>query len=745
MAAWTPSRVDAHGGDDDSSRGGYSYRDAEFYPPVEGERGESPAGVKSFARGPASRFLVNPLAVAARRLRDWRERRAAARRDVARVDRDARESAAAERLRARRETLSGARGAFLLARAVEASRGALLSALDRACDSANLDDAGLRPGDVLVPAARGGAVVAAFAPPAGRSPLPRAYFLERGHLDILVPDRTTSKKTSKTRVAFTLSPGAFFTHPLSASLPGVPDDAEVVVATPGVRVHACALDRLRAGEDFRLADGAYAELRETALAYVPAFRALEKTGDGAWTARLVSDLFEVEEHAPRGVVSRVGDAEDALRVVVRGEVFAACLDANGGEKMTRRGVGDHWGDVALATDASAAARVSRARAVAGREGATTLALRRRRIETTFAGVGAKSPLARAFRRARVDLGLTPSPNDHHPSEDNRVRVRVRPHTEPRTSDVATASSPPLGRPGGPVPDLDSTPKGSRRKARLRAALARSLVFEGVSDALLDKTAAAFVEIRLRPGETLCRSGDAPWGLCVVESGALDLTRAERPGAPPTHLGRLGRGYVHGEISCMFGVPARADAVAVKLRGPGFGTTPKSGRESGSESSDVGCRLWGISAAHLERAMGVRDERGRRREHAAFVPFHSESAAFDALEATRLEHQAANLARDAAGEPDARDADERGRPRTAMERCMRALPDSVRGTLLERIVKMRTPAHGREAEEERRRVARVGAAMRDAEDARRRAEERERASRERDAARRAREKEEENEE
>ena len=173
-------------------------------------------------------------------------------------------------------------------------------ALDRACDSANLDDAGLRPGDVLVPAARGGAVVAAFAPPAGRSPLPRAYFLERGHLDILVPDRTTSKKTCKTRVAFTLSPGAFFTHPLSASLPGVPDDAEVVVATPGVRVHACALDRLRAAGGLRLADGAYAELRETATAYVPAFRALEKTGDGAWTARLVSDLFEAEEHAPRG-------------------------------------------------------------------------------------------------------------------------------------------------------------------------------------------------------------------------------------------------------------------------------------------------------------------------------------------------------------------------------------------------------------------------------------------------------------
>ena len=81
----------------------------------------------------------------------------------------------------------------------------------------------------------------------------------------------------------------------------------------------------------------------------------------------------------------------------------------------------------------------------------------------------------------------------------------------------------------------------------------------------------------------------------------------------------------------------------------------------------------------------------------------------------------------------------------MERCMRALPDSVRGTLLERIVKMRTPAHGREAEEERRRTARIRAAMRDAEDARRRAEERERASRKRDAARRAREKEEENEE
>ena len=75
----------------------------------------------------------------------------------------------------------------------------------------------------------------------------------------------------------------------------------------------------------------------------------------------------------------------------------------------------------------------------------------------------------------------------------------------------------------------------------------------------------------------------------------------------------------------------------------------------------------------------------------------------------------------------------GRPRTAMERCMRALPESVGGTLLERIVKMRTPAHGREAEEERRRVERTRAEMREppTREARR---ERERASRERDAAR-----------
>lgn len=770
MAAWTPSRVDAPGDDDDSSRGGYSYRDAEFYPPVEGERGDDgrrPAGVKSSATtGPSSRFLVNPLAVAARHLRDRRERRAAARRDADRADRDARESAAAERLRARRETLSGARGAFFLARAVEASRGALLSALDRACVSANLDDAGLRPGDVLVPAARGGAAVAAFAPPAGRSPLPRAYFLERGHLDILIPDRRApapapaptrprdaQNPTYPWRVAFTLGPGAFFTHPLAASLPGVPDDAEIVVATPGARVHACALDRLRAGEHLRVADQAYAELRETALAYVPAFRALEKTEDGAWTARLVADLFETEEHAPRGVVSRAGDAEDALRVVVRGEVFATVpvpvRDANGREKMERhrRGVGDHWGDVALATDAPAAARVSRARAVAGREGATTLALRRRRIETILAGVGANSPLERAFRRARLDLGLGPHPNDD-PSSSRGIRTdaetgatarddeKRRDEKRSDASRVATGAfsppPPPLGHPGGPVPDLDSKPKGSRRKAELRAALARSLVFEGASDALLDKTVAEFVEIRLRPGETLCRSGDAPWGLCVVESGALDLWRAERPGAPPTHLGRLGRGYVHGEIPSVFGVPARADAIAAA-----------SGRDSGPGSSDVvGCRLWGISAGHLERATGVRDERGRRREHAAFVPFPSELAAFDALEATQLEHQAANLARAAAGEAEVRDEDERGRPRTAMERCMRALPDSVGGTLLERIVKMRTPAHGREAEEERRRVERTRAAMREAADARWHAEERERASRERDAARRAREEEEE---
>ena len=760
MAAWTPSRVDAPGDDDDSSRGGYSYRDAEFYPPVEGERGDDgrrPAGVTSSATtGPSSRFLVNPLAVAARHLRDRRERRAAARRDADRADRDARESAAAERLRARRDTLSGARGAFFLARAVEASRGALLSTLDRACVSANLDDAGLRPGDVLVPAARGGTAVAAFAPPAGRSPLPRAYFLERGHLDILIPDRRAQNPTYPWRVAFTLGPGAFFTHPLAASLPGVPDDAEIVVATPGVRVHACALDRLRAGEHLRVVDEAYAELRETALAYVPAFRALEKTEDGAWTARLVADLFETEEHAPRAIVSRAGDAEDALRVVVRGEVFATVpvpvpvpvRDANGREKMERHrhGVGDHWGDVALATDAPAAARVSRARAVAGREGATTLALRRRRIETILAGAGAKSPLERAFRRARLDLGLGPHPNDDSSSSSSRdVRTDAETGATARDDEkrrdeklVATGAfsppppPPPPGHPGGPVPDLDSKPKGSRRKAELRAALARSLVFEGASDALLDKTVAQFVEIRLRPGETLCRRGDAPWGLCVVESGALDLWRAERPGAPPTHLGRLGRGYVHGEIPSVFGVPARADAIAA------------SGRDSGPGSSDVGCRLWGISAGHLERATGVRDERGRRREHAAFVPFPSELAAFDALEATRLEHQAANLARAAAGEPEVRDEDERGRPRTAMERCMRALPESVGGTLLERIVKMRTPAHGREAEEERRRVERTRAAMREAADARWRAEERERASRERDAARRAREEEEEEE-
>ena len=152
-------------------------------------------------------------------------------------------------------------------------------------------------------------------------------------------------------------------------------------------------------------------------------------------------------------------------------------------------------------------------------------------------------------------------------------------------------------------------------------------------------------------------------------------------------------------------------------------------------------MWGISAARFERATGVRDERGRRREHAAFVPFPSELAAFDALEATRMEQQAVSLARRAVREPDVRDVDERGQPRTAMERCARALPDKVTGTLLEKIVKMQTPARYKEAEEERRRVERTRAAMRQAEETRFRVEERERASRERDAARRAREEEE----
>ena len=99
------------------------------------------------------------------------------------------------------------------------------------------------------------------------------------------------------------------------------------------------------------------------------------------------------------------------------------------------------------------------------------------------------------------------------------------------------------------------------------------------------------------------------------------------------------------------VRPRRDFVHVRRRRAGRRrrrTTPGSGI---GYDSEVGTRIrvgivgrrvspLGISAAHLERAMGVRDERGRRREHAAFVPFHSESAAFDALEATRLEHQAA---------------------------------------------------------------------------------------------------------
>ena len=67
---------------------------------------------------------------------------------------------------------------------------------------------------------------------------------------------------------------------------------------------------------------------------------------------------------------------------------------------------------------------------------------------------------------------------------------------------------------------------------------------------------------------------------------------------------LGEGYVSGEISTLFNTVHDATMIA----------------------GDRGCRLWGLSLFHYERAAGLRDERGRRRGHAVFTPFETELTA-----------------------------------------------------------------------------------------------------------------------
>ena len=82
--------------------------------------------------------------------------------------------------------------------------------------------------------------------------------------------------------------------------------------------------------------------------------------------------------------------------------------------------------------------------------------------------------------------------------------------------------------------------------------------------------------------------------------------------------------------------------------------------------------------------GLRDERGRKRNNAAFTPFETELTVFSSMEAVRLKHQMAAAERRREGKPPFALAE------SHVERCLRGVP--VGGTLLERIIRQASPCH-----------------------------------------------------
>jgi CRP-like cAMP-binding protein len=107
---------------------------------------------------------------------------------------------------------------------------------------------------------------------------------------------------------------------------------------------------------------------------------------------------------------------------------------------------------------------------------------------------------------------------------------------------------------------------------------------------VEKAVAEMREVPLRPGDMLAEEGQTCWGMCVVESGTLDVFHydasteelANDPG-PETalHLGEVGEGYITGEICTLFNTVHDATMIA----------------------GQRGCRLWGLSLFHYERAAG----------------------------------------------------------------------------------------------------------------------------------------------
>ena len=278
---------------------------------------------------------------------------------------------------------------------------------------------------------------------------------------------------------------------------------------------------------------------------------------------------------------------------------------------------------------------------------------------------------------------------------------------------------PVGTPGGPVPDPSSAPRGGVRREKIRAAMRESIAFEGAEDATLDKAIAEMRELSLARGDLLAEEGGECWGLCVLERGELSLYRStpdprrdrSATGAYQELVGRVGRGYVAGEIPVMFNTPNDATVVATHV------------------DDDTRTRLWGLSRAQCERLWGKRDERWRVKENALFAPFPRELPVFRAMERVRLEHQKRALERAKAGLPPL------ARTASAVELCLRALPHGLGGTLLESVISRASPVHRLEASRVNEAIERTNAFIEDVRLAREAREERDRIQRER-AARRA---------
>ncbi|HEY7463510.1 MAG TPA: ATP-binding protein [Candidatus Limnocylindria bacterium] len=92
------------------------------------------------------------------------------------------------------------------------------------------------------------------------------------------------------------------------------------------------------------------------------------------------------------------------------------------------------------------------------------------------------------------------------------------------------------------------------------ALRSAPLFEGLSDADLERLAATAERQRLEPGELLLREGDPGDAMYVVVSGELEVTK--RAGATEQPLARVGPGAIQGEIAALQGTERAASVRAV---------------------------------------------------------------------------------------------------------------------------------------------------------------------------------------